>query len=102
MLQLAKSGSLWERRIAMMATYHFIKRHQFNDTIRIAEILLHDEQDLIHKVTGWMLREVGNRDIEVEKEFLQRYYKLMPRVMLRYAIEKFPESERKQYLAGSI
>lgn len=100
--QLATSESLWERRIAMMATYHFIKQNDFADTLAIAEILLHDSHDLIHKIVGWMLREVGKRDQSVEEEFLQEHYRAMPRTMLRYAIEKFEEELRQRYLKGEI
>ena len=98
--ELARSDSLWERRIAMMTTYHFIKQGQFDDTLKLAEILRDDTEDLIHNVVGWMLREVGKRDISLEKEFLAQHYRLMPRTMLRYAIDKFPHAERKAYLAG--
>ena len=97
---LARSELIWERRIAIMATGHFIGRGQFDDTLRLAEALLHDPQDLIHKAVGWMLREVGNRDREAEETFLQRHYQAMPRTMLRYAIERFPEERRRAYLAG--
>lgn len=100
--KLARSEVLWERRIAMMATYHFIKQDDFADTLAIAEILLRDEHDLIHKIVGWMLREVGKRDPSVEEEFLQDHYREMPRTMLRYAIEKFDEGLRQQYLKGEI
>jgi 3-methyladenine DNA glycosylase AlkD len=100
--RLAASSSLWERRIAVMATFHFIRRGQFRDTLRIAELLLDDPQDLIHKATGWMLREVGNRDQEIEKAFLRTHYARMPRTMLRYAIEKFNKEERLAYLNGSF
>jgi 3-methyladenine DNA glycosylase AlkD len=99
---LAGSVSLWERRIAMMATFHFIKQRQFDDALRIAEILLTDPEDLIHKAVGWMLREIGKRDIESEEGFLKRYYRQMPRTMLRYAIEKFPEPKRQRYLKGQV
>jgi len=98
--RLAVSSSLWERRIAVTATFHFIRRGDFADTLRIAEMLLLDREDLIHKATGWMLREVGKRDPEREKSFLKTHCRRMPRVMLRYAIEKFPEPERRRYLTG--
>lgn len=99
---LAKSDNMWERRIAMIATYHFIKKDDFGDTLELAELLLADEEDLIHKAVGWMLREVGNRNPDLERAFLARHYKAMPRTMLRYAIEKFPEPERKRYLRSEI
>lgn len=95
----AESELLWERRIAMMATYYFIREHDFDDTLALAEILLHDNEDLIHKVCGWMLREVANRDIKVTRSFLQQHAASMPRTMLRYTIEKFPERERQRWLA---
>ena len=100
--QLAKSKSLWERRISMIATYTFIKKDDFEDTLRLSEILLTDEEDLMHKAVGWMLREVGKKDIEVEERFLRKHYKKMPRTMLRYAIEKFEEEKRQGYLKGEI
>jgi 3-methyladenine DNA glycosylase AlkD len=99
---LARSKSLWERRIAIIATFHFIKNKQFADTLAIAALLLTDREDLMHKATGWMLREVGKRDLAQEKEFLNAHYQQMPRTMLRYAIEKFPESERLTYLKGLV
>ncbi|MHB8138040.1 MAG: DNA alkylation repair protein [Smithellaceae bacterium] len=99
---LACSKSLWERRIAIIATFHFIKHNQFADTLKIARMLLNDPEDLMHKATGWMLREVGKRDLAAETEFLKTYYLQMPRTMLRYAIEKFPENERLKYLKGLI
>ncbi|PKN19394.1 MAG: DNA alkylation repair protein [Deltaproteobacteria bacterium HGW-Deltaproteobacteria-6] len=97
---LARSKSLWERRIAIIATFHFIKNRQFDDTLEIAGLLLTDREDLMHKATGWMLREVGKRDCMVERNFLNAHYHQMPRTMLRYAIEKFPEDERSKYLKG--
>lgn len=99
---LVQSSSLWERRIAMMATFHFIKRGEFGETLKLAEMLLADQEDLIHKAVGWMLREVGNRNLRTEEGFLQTHYRQMPRVMLRYAIEKFPAEKRMQYLKGEI
>ena len=100
--RLAKSKNLWERRIAIMATFHFVKRHEFSETLKIFSILLCDRHDLIHKATGWMLREIGKRDLKTEETFLKEHYKKMPRTMLRYAIEKFPEEKRQRYLKGSI
>jgi len=99
---LAKSDSLWERRIAIIATFYFIKRNQFGDTLHIAELLLGDKEDLIHKATGWMLREVGKLDLTTERAFLKSHYRTMPRTMLRYAIEKFSDEERLKYLRGTL
>jgi 3-methyladenine DNA glycosylase AlkD len=85
-----------------MATFHFIKRNEFDETLTLAERLLHDEHELIHKAVGWMLREVGKRDLAAEEAFLQQHYQAMPRTMLRYAIEKFPERRRQAYLQGKV
>ncbi|HMP89458.1 MAG TPA: DNA alkylation repair protein [Kiritimatiellia bacterium] len=94
----AASKSIWPRRIAIMTTFHFIKRGDFEDTLRLATIYLNDAHDLIHKATGWMLREIGNRNREVEIDFLQKHAATMPRVMLRYAIEKFPKTQRMRFM----
>lgn len=95
---LAKSSNLWEKRVAMIATYYAIKREYFCDALNIAEILLYDKHDLINKAVGWMLREVGKRNMKDEKDFLEKYYKTMPRVALRYAIEKMDQKERNYFL----
>jgi 3-methyladenine DNA glycosylase AlkD len=99
---LAVSDMLWERRISIMSTFHFIKHNEFVDTLKIAEILLGDKEDLIHKAVGWMLREIGKRSIRTEEKFLKKYYRQMPRTMLRYAIEKFPATKRQKYLKGKM
>ncbi len=96
--KLARSQSVWERRIAIMATQHLIRENNFEPTLTIAGMLLDDQHDLIHKAVGWMLREVGKRDVAVEKRFLDAHAATMPRTMLRYAIERFPERERRHYL----
>jgi len=100
--RLAGSKLMWERRIAIVSTFHFIKRNEFRPTLRIAKLLLRDTHDLIHKAVGWMLREVGKRDRETLDGFLAKHYHEMPRTMLRYAIERHPERIRKQYLRGTI
>lgn len=96
--QLATSPQWWERRIAILATFSLIKNQDFTDTFKLATILLHDSHDLIHKAVGWMLREIGKRDLAVAETFLQQHYQYMPRTMLRYAIEKFPRETRQFYL----
>ena len=99
---LVKSASLWERRIAIIATLHFIRQEDFADALAIVEKLLADREDLIHKATGWMLREIGKRDQRAMEDFLVAHYQNMPRTTLRYAIERLPETRRKEYLRGLI
>jgi len=96
--KFAKSKNLWQKRIAVVATYAFIKNKDFQDTLAISEILLYDKHDLIQKAVGWMLREIGKIDVAVLENFLVEYHKVMPRTMLRYAIEKFAEKKRRVYL----
>jgi len=102
LFKLAKSKNLWERRMAIISTFHFIKNGFYNTTFDISDSLLNDKHDLIHKAVGWMLREIGNRDVVAEENYLNKRYKNMPRTMLRYAIEKFPENKRQSYLKGKI
>lgn len=98
--KLAKSDNIWERRIAIISTFVFLRNNDFKDTLKISEILLNDSHDLIHKAVGWMLREAGKRDVKVLENFLNKHYKAMPRVMLRYAIERLGENKRKFYLSS--
>lgn len=98
LLNLAKSKVLWERRIAIVATWYFIRQQDLSSTYKISKLLINDEHDLIHKAVGWMLREAGKRDQEKLIAFLDKYATKMPRTMLRYSIEKFPEAKRKAYL----
>lgn len=100
--RLARSKHLWERRIAIMSTFHYSKRQELRDTIKIARPLLADQEDLIHKAAGWMLRKVSKRNRGVEARFLRRHYKKMPRTVLRYATERFPQCKRQAYLKGKI
>ncbi len=99
--RLAGSNSLWERRISVLACFSFIRAGQFEDLLALSERLLHDPHELIHKAVGWMLREVGKRDREIAERFLLQHYRSMPRVMLRYAIERMPEPKRQAFLKGT-
>lgn len=100
--QLAESGQLWRQRVAMISSYFWIKKGEFADALALAEKLINHPHDLMHKAVGWMLREIGNRNFEVELEFLKKHYQSMPRTALRYAIEKFPEDLRQDFLKGNI
>ena len=100
--RFAQGGNLWEQRIAIIASFYFIKRNEFSDTLKLAQLLLHHKHDLIHKAVGWMLREIGNRNFETEYTFLQEHYHEMPRTMLRYAIEKYEPELREKFLKGLI
>ncbi len=95
---LTSSQNLWERRISIISTYAFIKREQYEDTLKIAKLLVQDKHDLIHKAVGWMLREVGKRDQGAEETFLKKHYKRVPRTMLRYAIERFDQPKKSHYI----
>lgn len=102
LFEFAKSKSIWERRIAMLATFYFIKNEKYDVSLKIAEMLLSDKEDLIQKALGWMLREIGKRDLKTEEEFLKKHHKELGRTAFRYAIEKFPEEKRLKYLHGEI
>lgn len=98
----AESKNLWEKRISIVSCFAFIRKEKFEDSIRISEILLNDEHDLIHKAVGWMLREIGKRDLPCLEDFLKKHHNRMPRTMLRYSIEKFDEEKRQKYLKGLV
>ncbi len=102
LFELAVSGNLWKQRIAIISTFHYIRKGCFADTLALVKMLLNHRHDLIHKAAGWMLREIGKRDFEAEYTFLQEHYRVMPRVMLRYAIEKFDPELRADFLQGKI
>jgi len=102
LFKLAGSTNLWERRISIISTFYFIKRNKFDTSFQIIEMLLSDKHDLIHKACGWMLREIGKNNFDAEFNFLKTHYARMPRTMLRYAIEKFPEELRQKILHGEI
>jgi 3-methyladenine DNA glycosylase AlkD len=102
LFKLATSGYLWEERIAMIACMYDIKKESYDTALEIAGILLHHKHDLIHKAVGWMLKEISKKDMQVTETFLSEHYQNMPRTMLRYAIEKFPETKRQAYLKDRI
>lgn len=100
--EMAGSGELWKQRIAVISTFHFIRLRQYDDTLKLAVLLMDHPHDLIHKAVGWMLREVGKMDYQVEFDFLKAYYREMPRTMLRYAIERFDPETRQIFLKGEV
>ncbi len=97
--KLAKSGELWTQRVSILSTFQFIKHNDFSDALKICEYFIKSDRDLIHKASGWMLKEIGKRDEKVLVEFLDKHYKQMPRTMLRYCIEKLSDSQKRHYLA---
>lgn len=102
LFKLVRSKSIWERRIAVLSSFYFIKMGEYDISLKLAEILLSDREDLIQKAVGWMLREVGKRNLEAEENFLRKHHKEIGRTAFRYAIEKFPEEKRLKYLMGEI
>lgn len=100
--KLSTSGNLWAERTAVLATFYFIRKNSYSETLRLSRLFLHHPHDLMHKAVGWMLREIGNRDFAIEFEFLKEHYHNMPRTMLRYAIEKFDPELRQQFLKGRL
>lgn len=99
---LAKSKNIWERRIAVISTFGFLRQQDFSTTLEMSKLLLTDKHDLIHKAVGWMLREVGKRDQQILLDFLEKYYQQMPRVMLRYSIEKLNQQQKNKYLNKAL
>ncbi len=98
LLQWAQSGHLWKQRIAMIATWTFIRKERWSEPLQVAQLLVHHPHDLIHKAVGWMLRELGKRNLQAERQFLEQYAPTMPRTMLRYALEKWPADERSLFM----
>lgn len=102
LFRLAESENLWEQRISIIATFYMIRQGQFDDSFKIMKLFFTHKHDLIHKACGWMLREIGKQDRNAETKFLNEHYKKMPRTMLRYAIEHYPETERRAYIEGTV
>ena len=95
---MARSKRVWDRRYAVLSTFHFIRQGDFRETLRLAELLMEDEHDLIHKACGWLLREVGKRELSVLRGFLRSHAARMPRTMLRYSLEKLAPTERRKFM----